>query len=85
VREEYGWVQGHVYDSVTSEAIQGATVTCAGKSAETDVTGFFRIENIEPGIYKITAQAEGYIPESQDIEVKAGLGTNVIFYLEPSD
>jgi len=67
------WVMGRVLD-VTQRPISGANVTLAGMGTETfnnferqvstDSKGEFRIDGLETGQYRLTAEKEGYAPRT---------------------
>ncbi|MDP4175010.1 MAG: TonB-dependent receptor [Bacteroidota bacterium] len=57
-----GKISGRVTDNESGEALIGVNVVLEGTSlgASTDVDGYYTINNIPPGVYKITASAVGY-------------------------
>ena len=57
-----GTLQGHVYDPSGEEVIDHATVTVSTFSTETDVNGFYQIQNIPVGTYDVTCSKTGYQP-----------------------
>ncbi|XP_070572081.1 carboxypeptidase D-like isoform X2 [Ptychodera flava] len=75
-------VKGFVLDSVDQSAIPNATITVKG--IDHDVTtayfgDFWRL--LLPGKYSITASADGYQPETQNVEVIDGPAVKVEFKL----
>jgi uncharacterized protein (TIGR02145 family) len=62
----YGFLTGTITDAANSQPIEGALVTVEGTSynAVTASNGTYLIEDIETGIYSVTASIEGYHPET---------------------
>lgn len=59
---------------------EGIVVSVVGKnlSAETNTTGYYKIENAPPGEYKLLYFQEGYLPATRDgVEVRDGRETSV--------
>jgi hypothetical protein len=86
-------VSGGVYVAVESgdedieEPIEGATVTLVGdndvdRQTTTDEDGQFDFGEVLPGNYEITASAEGYETQTDQISVET-MDVNVIIQLEP--
>lgn len=82
-------IVGTVIDS-SNQAIAGATVTAknigtgATKSATTDSTGGFRIPNLQPGRYEITAEAPNFSKSVvRDIELNVGVDFSFNMELKP--
>ncbi len=82
---------GTVVDS-SDQAIAGATVTAksigtgATKSATTDSTGTFRIPNLQPGRYEITAEAANFSKSViKDIELNVGVDLSFNMELKPGE
>ncbi len=70
---QYGTIAGRVYDKETNRPLS-AKVVLKEKGNEIlsdSITGGFRMDNIETGIYTIEAVKENYYPYIQTIEVKA--------------
>jgi hypothetical protein len=69
----YGFLIGNVYDSVTREPIQGATVSYTlgfGGSTITDDFGAYGFYTLRPATnYRITVTKSGYISQTQTIAV----------------
>jgi hypothetical protein len=70
-----GTILGKVTDKLTGDPIAGATVT-TDPSTQTKTTGSngnYIISDVNPGTYIVTAEAEGYEPNSSDpVRVEAG-------------
>jgi len=82
-------IVGTVVDS-SDQAIAGATVTAknigtgATKSATSDSTGGFRIPNLQPGRYEITAEAPNFSKSVvKDIELNVGVDFSFNMELKP--
>ncbi len=62
------FVAGNVADSLSGEAIAGASVRIMGgtQGASTDSKGYFRIV-LEPGSYSLVVSSVGYLPETLSI------------------
>jgi hypothetical protein len=82
-------IVGTVVDS-SDQVITGATVTAklvgtgATKTATTDSTGSFRIPNLQPGRYEITAEAPNFSKSVvKDIELNVGVDFSFKMELKP--
>lgn len=74
VDEGRNWVEGTVTDVRTREPVSGATVTVGGFGSETlnnftreassDAKGYFRIDGLEAGTYRLRVEKEGYAPKT---------------------
>lgn len=85
-----GGISGVVTDSVTGNPIANAMVSAmshhGGRSAITNENGEYLIENLQPGGYRVSAMAEGYIHKMYPelVTVEAGQITeNINFALAP--
>lgn len=85
-----GSIEGVVTD-VNGAAVPGVTVTVTrqgGRSATatSNEEGFFRIPNVEPGIYTVTIEAvKGFARfEQADVQVNLGKTSNVTVQLRPA-
>jgi iron complex outermembrane receptor protein len=67
-----GTVQGFVTDSASNRAIQGATVTYAGKSALTRIDGRYTLSGVPAGTDSLRVRTIGYAPVSQAVTVADG-------------
>lgn len=83
-----GDITGTVLDR-TGAAVQGAAVaatniaTNESRSAKTSETGSFRILELPPGKYKVTATMQGFKTVTREAEVAIALVTQSDFRLEP--
>jgi outer membrane receptor protein involved in Fe transport len=79
-----GAVIGAVVDAKTKEAVRGATVTVEGahQSAFTDDSGRYRITNVPPGTYTVSARRIGFARQTQPVSVEADGEVTVNFELE---
>ena len=82
-------IVGTVVDS-SDQAIAGASVTAkslgtgAIKTATTDSTGGFRIPNLQPGRYEVTAEAPNFSKSVvKDIELNVGVDFSFTMELKP--
>ncbi|HEY6470535.1 MAG TPA: carboxypeptidase-like regulatory domain-containing protein [Candidatus Dormibacteraeota bacterium] len=46
--------------------------------------GFYALSDVEPGTYAVTASAAGYVSESMEVSVTAGMTTTQNFELAPA-
>lgn len=84
-----GAIAGTVTDAVTTNPIQGATVTAysgsiAIASADTDASGNYTLPNLAPGEYTLVVLANNYQDQTAGAIVVAGATTTVNFALDPS-
>src|SRR4029078_3768929 len=70
-----GMMHGRVVNSA-GEPLSGAVVyasslgaTTRGQRGTVDISGEFKIEGLEAGLYRVAASAPGYVPESQPSSV----------------
>lgn len=80
-----GKITGRVLDGETGSPLPGVNVLISGttQGATTDADGYYNILNVSPGTYNIRASFVGYARTVQeDVEVNAGLTTEVIFELQ---
>ncbi|HSY66735.1 MAG TPA: carboxypeptidase regulatory-like domain-containing protein, partial [Terriglobales bacterium] len=75
-----GTVGGQV-QNLSCEAISGATVSTGSGSATTDSQGNFSLNATAPAAYTVTAQASGYAPSSDAINVWTGYPDSVKYFL----
>jgi len=80
--EEPAAISGRVIDSETSEGIGSALISCDGEETTTDNDGNYSLE-IPAGSYTVTASADDYESQDEDIEVTAGESYTVNFSLTP--
>ena len=79
---------GKVVDAKTRGPIENALITAVGPiraETRTNRTGDFALMGIQPGTYRVTAQARGYSPQIRDsVQVLPGRITDhVDFFLHP--
>jgi len=81
-----GNLAGKVYDGSTNIPIQGAAISLSGAtSTTTDAQGSFLIKDITPGTYQVTISASGYISQTYQVMIIAGVTTDMqTVYLTPS-
>src|SRR5712691_11486373 len=82
-----GDISGTVQDStgaVVKDAKVNATNTATGetRSATTSDAGFYRIVQLQPGTYKVTATAAGFKTSAREAEVGLSLVTQSDFQLQ---
>lgn len=70
----YGSIYGIVTNAKTSQPVNGATVTLSpgNLSTTTGIDGHYEFVELDPGQYKVYAQASGYLVNSVQIQVNAG-------------
>lgn len=70
----FGTIYGVVVDAESTEPLQGAkiTLTPSGKSTVTGNDGSYELVDLEPGQYKVTAQAAGFRSSLKNVTVVAG-------------
>ncbi len=77
-----GWIQGHVVDMDTREAIDGASVTVGAVSVQTQSGGYY-LGELSPGIYNPSVTASGYTDVYiQGVEILEGRFVMKDFTLE---
>lgn len=77
-------LEGEIHDATTRQAIAGAVVSYSGGSAVSNSIGFYRIDNVLPGTYTLTARAPGYASLDHTVIVTLGSWTASSFDLAPS-
>ena len=80
-----GQIKGRVLHKYTNEPIREAEIFTSPPTSHvlTDADGEYEIEGVEPGTYKVYADAEGFRPESTVVVVTAGHVSRADFRLEP--
>lgn len=79
-------ISGFVYDSSTKEVLVGVTVFLEGTKigTVTNKNGFFALNNVPPGKYKIVLSFIGYHREYDSIQLKPKQVIRKNYYLIPS-
>lgn len=79
-----GVVKGFVYDKNNGEAVLFTNVYLVGTKygASTDVNGFFFIDNVPEGTYKLEVSSLGYATFNQSITVKKGRTLKIDIHIE---
>jgi vitamin B12 transporter len=67
-------LQGRVVDGLTGEAMPGVRISVEGAPhrTRTDGDGSFRIRGLEEGVLRITVSANGFRPETREVELRNG-------------
>ncbi len=81
-----GVIEGIVRSKESDEYLPGASVILEGIKIGTSTghDGKFVLENIEPGIYSISASYLGFKVQKKSVNVKPSETTNITFELEPT-
>lgn len=82
-----GTLAGTVLDKETGEPLAGANVVVLESTLGTmvDPNGFFLINNVPPGTYKVRASMMGYISETKEnVRIRTDLRTTLDFSLLPT-
>src|ERR1019366_7602884 len=83
-----GSISGTVTDSVTSQAVVGATVTCTGSPTCTGTTtgsgDAYTLSNLVDGTYMVQVAFSGYQTQSQPDTVASGSAPPLPFSLNPN-
>lgn len=79
----YGGLNGKVTDYHTNEPISNASINLSpsGISIQTDESGYYRFENLDPQQYTLTVQKTGYQPDRKSVSVIRGENLDVNFQL----
>lgn len=59
------------------------TNTGVASSVATDVDGQFLVENLPPGVYKVSISADGCVPQEEKVPVKTGHKSRLSTTLKP--
>jgi hypothetical protein len=79
-----GTIAGSVFDSVTKQAVQDASVTIAGNpSVNTDEQGVFAVHDILPDTCQVTIFKEGYANQFYQGDLAPGETMDMLIYLTP--
>jgi len=78
-------LKGYVKDYDTKEPLPGATVVVDGTSigVATDIDGYFKIDKINPGSYRLLISYVSYEKLHYDVKIKAGDSVTINIYLKP--
>src|ERR1700757_2176962 len=80
--QTFGSIQGTVTDQ-TNAVVPGASVEIHNpvsgfsKAAVTDDSGHFSIQNVPFNPYHVTVTRKGFSPESQDVDIRSVVPTNL--------
>jgi len=88
-----GSIRGQVVDSVTQQALAGATVQLVfrtagltvqpGRQILTDAEGRFTLGDLTPGTITVKVTRIGFAPHQQEVNVTAGAAADTRFALAP--
>ncbi len=67
-----GTLVGVVFDSQTNARLVGVTLTVNGLAMQSIDNGYYRFDNLPPGMYTVTAEYPGYLPAERARDVIAG-------------
>ncbi|MBE0639551.1 MAG: carboxypeptidase regulatory-like domain-containing protein [Bacteroidales bacterium] len=77
-----GTISGLVTDAYTNLPLQGVTITAgANYQTATLAAGYYNLPNVVEGVYEVTATFDGYLSQSQTIEIIHGADEIVNFNL----
>jgi len=80
-----GAIKGVVRDAAAGSPIVGARVSAGTVSSYTDSAGAYTLGGLAAGTYTITADASGYVQDSQPAEVLTGQTVTLDLSLDPAD
>lgn len=83
--QEFGAISGQVVDAATSNPLPGVNILLQNTflGATTDPDGYFRIQNLKPGLYTLTVSMIGYRRETvADIPVASAIDMKVLVALK---
>lgn len=71
-----------VYDGSNGQKLEGASVTVNGETLDTDAEGRCIFSPLDPGIYTIEVNKDGYSPNTKEVDLPASSNTysNIILY-----
>ena len=78
-----GAMSGTVTDAKNGQPISGATVSYRQGSTTTNSSGSYRLSNVAPGSYPVTASATNHLSQSQNVTVTSSQTTDQNFSLAP--
>jgi galactose oxidase-like protein/carboxypeptidase family protein/glyoxal oxidase-like protein/Kelch motif protein len=79
-----GAIAGKVTNASTGAGVSGATVSYSGSSTTTDTYGNYKLSNVAPGTYAVTAAKSGLGNSTQTVTVTSGTTTTANFKLAAS-
>jgi len=86
-----GAVDGTIRDMATGQAVSGVKITLVSAKTEsltfkltTDQKGHFYKSGLVPGIYKMTLEKEGYVPQGGSVRIVLDETTRLELRLEPA-
>ena len=85
--QKLGNLIGSVRDQLTQEPLIGVTIRLEGADlgTTTDIDGNFKLENIPPRSYNVTASYVGYLDQTRfNVVVTTGNTNQLNFQLEPN-
>ena len=77
----YGRVRGRITDGKTGRPIPRATVKLLDHSAQTNIFGVYRLDNVPAGSHTLTVEKDAYQDGGRRITVRAGAVTSADFRL----
>ncbi len=84
--DQFGTIQGTVVDFTTGAPLSGAgiTTTPATDATVTDADGRFTVPDALVGSYTISANRNGYAPNTASVSVREARTTQATIFLKPS-
>jgi hypothetical protein len=84
---QFGTISGKVVEAVSGNPVSKVNIktTPSTNSILTDESGNFKIENVTPGEYKVTAQKNNYDSSSVTIQVSSGIIASADISLNQTD
>ena len=82
----YGEISGHIIDAISGGGLKNVVISTTPSTSviNSDATGFYKFVGIQPGNYTINVTKVGYISQSIEVLVQAGLITTADFNLIPT-
>lgn len=77
-------VQGVARHALTGQPIAGATVSSEGRSTTTGTDGRYRLAEVPPGPRTVTASMDGFVSDSEIVNVQSGAFATQAFALVPA-
>jgi large repetitive protein len=81
-----GSISGHVYNSISGDPIKLASLKTdpATSVINSDTSGYFKLSNVEPGLYDLMVTKNGYVTQTISVRVSAGVNTTADLNLVPT-